>query len=97
MAGGSGFILDMIARIKENENSRKALLHKREQNMMQKILHKTTIKQEELSEEELAKLRIQIKKQRKAETRLMILKLIITLAICIGISYAVYLIANLFV
>ena len=62
MAGGGGFIYDMIARIKENENSRKALLHKREQNMMHKILHKTTIKQEELSEEELVKIRIKIKR-----------------------------------
>lgn len=91
MAGGGGFIYDMIARIKENENSRKASLHKREQNMMQKILHKTAMRQEELSEEELLKIRLQMKKQQKAENRLMILKLIITLAICFGICYAFYL------
>lgn len=91
MAGGGGFIYDMIARIKENENSRKASLHKREQNMMQKILHKTAMRQEELSEEELLKIRLQMKKQQKDENRLMILKLIITLAICFGICYAFYL------
>jgi hypothetical protein len=95
--GGSGFVLDMIARIRENEESRKVALHKREQNMMQKILHKTSIKQEELSEEELAKIRLQVKKQRKTENQLVFLKLIITMAICIGICYAVYLISNLFV
>ena len=91
LGGGSGFILDMIARIKENENSRKASLHKKEQNMMQKILHKTAMRQEELSEEELLKIRLQMKKQQTAENRLMILKLIITLAICFGICYAFYL------
>ena len=88
---GGGFIYDMIARIKENENSRKASLHKREQNMMQKILHKTIMRQEELSEEELLKIRLQIKMQQTAENWLMILKLIITLAICFGICYAFYL------
>ena len=85
LGGGSGFILDMIARIKENENSRKAAMHKREQNMMQKILHKTAIRQEELSEEELLKIRLQIKMQQTAENWLMILKLIITLPICVVI------------
>lgn len=91
LGGGSGFILDMIARIKENENSRKASLHKKEQNMMHKILLKTAMRQEELSEEELLKIRLQMKKQQTAENRLMILKLIITLAICFGICYAFYL------
>ena len=91
LGGGSGFILDMIARIKENEISRKAAMHKREQNMMHKILLKTAMRQEKLSEEELLKIRLQMKKQQKAENRLMILKLIITLAICFGICYAFYL------
>ncbi len=90
MSGGGGFIFDMIARIRENEESRKSSHLKREHNSMQKILHKTAIKYEELSEEELEKIRLQIKKQHKVENRMMVLKLIITLGLCLLVCYGFY-------